>query len=81
MTDHWDWLEKNLGDDLSFPRFPLYSASAFSDISFLPTYKKFFRKVSSPVLERSIKQGIEIIQWQSAWRHRDIRAVKQFFKN
>jgi len=81
MTDHWDWLEENLGDDLSFPRFPLYSASAFSDISFLPTYRKFFKKVSSPVLERSVKQGVEIIQWQSAWRHRDIRGIKQFFKN
>jgi len=31
-------------------------------------------------LERAIKQGIETIEWQSAWRERDHAAVKKFFK-
>jgi aminopeptidase N len=81
MTSHWDWLEKNLGSDLSFYRFPVYSARAFSDDAFLTTYKKFFEAHNGPALERPINQGIETIQWQSAWRKRDLAAVKEFFKS
>jgi puromycin-sensitive aminopeptidase len=77
--DHWEWLKKNLGDDISFYRLPLYCASAFSDISFLPTYRKFFNKVSTPALSSSIKQGVEVIQWQSAWKKRDLSDIKKYF--
>ena len=30
-------------------------------------------------MNRSIDQGIETIQWQSAWRERDLEAVKKYF--
>jgi puromycin-sensitive aminopeptidase len=80
MVDNWGWLEQNLGTDLAFSRFPVYSARVYSDENFIKTYKDFFDKHTSPVLERAIKQGIEIIEWQSAWRKRDLEAIKHFFK-
>ena len=78
-TEHWDWLESNLGGDMSFGRMPLYAARSYSDRAFLKTYKAFFEPRLSPVLDRSYKQGLEIIEWQSAWKDRDLRSVKQFF--
>jgi aminopeptidase N len=80
MVDHWDWLENNLSNDLSFSRFPVYAARVYCDTSFLTAYKTFFTKHKTPALERSINQGIEIIEWQAAWRQRDLKAIKAFFK-
>lgn len=79
MVAHWDWLEKNIGKDLSFYHMPNYAARAFSDKSFLPEYKEFFASHMSPAFERPVNQGIETIEWQSAWRDRDIAALKQYF--
>lgn len=81
LVRHWDWLEKNLGTDLSFYRMPIYAGRAFSDQGFLKEYKDFFHSVMSPALDRSIKQGIEIIESQAAWKQRDLKEVKTFFKN
>lgn len=80
MVSHWKWLDKNLGGDLSFYRFPLYAARCFSDASFLPTYKEFFNSVMSPAFDRSVKQGIETIEGQSAWKKRDLKLIKAYFK-
>jgi puromycin-sensitive aminopeptidase len=80
MVSNWDWLEKNLGADLSFYRMPNYAARNYSDESFLPAYKEFFEKHMSAAFERPVKQGIETIQWQAAWRTRDLGAIKKFFK-
>lgn len=80
LKAHWKWLNENLGTELSFYRIPVYVAISFSDEAFLKDYKKFFTSVMSPALERSYKQGIEIIQWQSAWKQRDLKEVKNFFK-
>lgn len=80
MVAHWQWLEKNMGNDLSFYRMPIYAARSFSDEAFLKEYKKFFGSVLSPAFERSYNQGIEIIQWQSAWKKRDLKLVQAFFK-
>lgn len=79
LTKHWDWLETNMGNDLSFARMPVYAGRAFASRDFLPTFKAFFEPKMSPALERSINQAIEIIEWQSAWRDRDLAAIKQFF--
>lgn len=81
LVAHWDWLEKSMGNDLSFYRLPVYAARGFSDEKFLVTYKKFFGKVLSPAFERSYNQGIEMIQWQSAWKKRDLKLVRAFFKS
>lgn len=81
MKEHWKWLEDNLGNDLSFYRFPLYAANAFSDQSFIKEYTEFFNKHTSAANERSIRQGLETLQWQSAWRERDLELVKQFFSS
>jgi aminopeptidase N len=78
---NWEWLEQNLGKDLSFYRMPNYAARAFSDTKFLPEYKKFFAEHMSPAFERPVKQGIETIEWQSAWRDRDLEALKNHFKS
>jgi len=79
MVENWAWLKENLGADLSFYRMPVYAARVHSDASFLPEYKKFFESVMEPALERSTKQGIEMIEWQSEWKKRDFTALKKFF--
>ncbi len=81
LITHWDWLDKNLGNDLSFFRMPVYVSRSFSDLAFLKDYKAFFSKVLSPALDRSYNQGIETIEWQSAWKTRDLKTIKHFFKN
>jgi aminopeptidase 2 len=80
VKDNWEWLDKNLGTDLAFYRLPIYVARGFSDEKFTAEYQKFFTKVMSPALERSFNQGVEMIQWQSAWKRRDLKLVKAFFK-
>ena len=80
MTSNWDWLEKNLGSDLSFYRFPNYSARGFSSAEFLPKYKAFFKGHMSQAFERSVAQGVETIEWHAAWQKRDIESIKKFFK-
>jgi len=79
VKDNWMWLEKSLGSDLSFYRFPLYAASSFTNKAFVKEYLEFFEPKSSPALERSIKQGLETLQWQSAWRDRDLKEVSDYF--
>jgi aminopeptidase N len=79
MVANWDWLQKNLGSDLSFYRMPNYAARNYSEESFLPTFKKFFGEHMSAAFERPVNQGIETIQWQSAWRDRDLAAIKAYF--
>lgn len=77
--ENWAWLEKNLGSDLAFYRLPIYAARAYSDESFLPEFKEFFQKHMSTAFERNVNQAIEIIEWQSAWRKRDLKLVKTYF--
>lgn len=81
LTTHWDWLESNLGGDMSFYRFPVYAARNYSDKAFLPEFTAFFEQHTSPGLERPINQAIETINWQSAWRDRDLKAILAFFAN
>jgi aminopeptidase N len=80
MVDHWQWLYDNLGTDLSFYRFPLYAAGAFSDREFLKTFKDFFLPKREPSFERSIQQGIEVLTWQAAWKERDFTEIADYFK-
>ncbi len=80
MKKHWPWLRENLGTDLSFYRFPMYAANAYSNKAFLKKFEEFFLPIKSPAFERSINQGIEVISWQSAWKERDFKDVVNFFK-
>lgn len=80
LTTHWDWLQKNLGTDLSFSRMPIYAGRCFSDESFLPEFTTFFEQHTSPAFERPVKQAIETIQWQAAWRKRDLDAIRKHLK-
>jgi puromycin-sensitive aminopeptidase len=79
LKSHWQWLETNLGNDLSFCRIPVYAARAYSDSSFLKEYRRFFEPRMTPGLERSYQQGCEIIRYQAEWRKRDLESIKQFF--
>ena len=81
LKDNWQWLEDNLGTDMSFARMPIYVARSFSDIGFLKEYKAFFNGVMSPTLDRSFKQGIEVIEWQAAWKKRSLPEITTFFAN
>jgi aminopeptidase N len=80
LKKNWGWLEEHLGTDLSFYRMPIYVARGFSDEKFIDEYKKFFGKVLSPAFERSYNQGLEMIEWQSAWKKRDLMLVKAFLR-
>ena len=81
LRENWQWLEENIGKDLSFYRMPNYVARAFSDASFLDEFLDFFGPMRKlPAFERPINQAIETIEWQSAWKQRDLAAVKAFFK-
>ena len=81
LKNNWKWLEENLGTDLAFYRMPIYAARSFSEKGFVDEYKKFFMPILTPVMERSYKQGLEILSYQSAWRERDLKSVLNFFKN
>ncbi len=80
LQDNWDWLVKNIGSDLSFYRMPVYAGRVYSDEAFLPEFKAFFESKLSPAFERPIKQAIETIQWQAAWKARDLDTLKAYFK-
>ncbi len=81
MKSHWEWLSENLGTDLSFYRFPMFAANNFSDSDFLADFKAFFEPKITPAFERSVNQGIEVIEWQSAWKKRAYEEVLIFFKD
>ncbi len=81
LLKNWQWLAINLGTDLSFYRMPIYAGRSFSDRAFLKEYRDFFNAHTSPALERSIKQGTEMIEWQADWKERDLKAIKTFFNS
>lgn len=81
LEENWEWLTKNLGTDLSFFRMPIYAGRVFSDEKFLPEFKKFFEDRMSPAFERPVNQAIETIQWQSAWKKRDLQAITDYLNN
>lgn len=80
LKDNWQWLHKNLGTDLSFFRMPIYAARVHSDEMFIAEYQEFFESVMTPALQRSYKQGLEMLQWHIDWRTRDREQVLEFFK-
>lgn len=80
VKSNWQWLHENLGSDLSFYRMPVYAARAYSDPAFIKEYEAFFKPKISPALERSYNQGLEMLQWQSAWKKRDFKEIRTFFK-
>lgn len=81
VKDNWSWLENNIGSDLSFYRLPIYTARAQNKKEFKSEYVSFFKPRLSPALERSYNQGLEMLDWQSAWRERDYEKVLKFFKS
>jgi puromycin-sensitive aminopeptidase len=81
LKDNWFWLKDNMENDMSYPRLPMYVARAFSDKSFIMQYSAFFHKVYEPALDRAIKQGLETIKMQAAWRKRDEEALLNWLSN
>jgi aminopeptidase N len=79
LQENWQWLKDNLGADTSFTRMPVYVARVTSHSDFLPEYKQFFESVMEPSIDRAYKQGMEMIEWQSAWRDRDLKAIQDYF--
>ena len=66
---------------MSFSRMPVYVAKVNGDESFIDEYKNFFSSRLSPSLERSYKQGLEMLEWQSSWKTKDFKAILDFFKS
>ncbi|MDB5164065.1 MAG: hypothetical protein JWS12_683 [Candidatus Saccharibacteria bacterium] len=81
FKEHWEWMAKDLAGDPGFPRLPVYAARAFTDKSFLKDYDAFFAPNLTPLIDRAVKQGAEIVEWQADWKQREAKAVKQFFKD
>ena len=81
LQDKWEWLDKELGSDLSFYRTPIYAARSFSDNEFLIEYNEFFGPKSTPALERSINQGRELLEWQIDWKDRDLKAIQAYLSD
>lgn len=79
LKKEWKWLDKNIGNDLSFPRFPVYAGRSFNDRKFLKDFTSFFNSVMSPMIERSVKQGKEMIEWHADWKDRDFKSVLDYF--
>lgn len=80
LKTHWNWLEKELGDDLGFYRTPIYAGRSFSENDFLKEYKTFFNAHSSPALARSIKQGEELLLWQISFKKRELDSLIDYFR-
>ncbi len=80
MTDNWAWLSDNIGTDLGFFRMPIYAGRVFSDESFLPEFKAFFEQHMSVAFERPVNQAVETIQWQAAWKKRDLAPIKKYLR-
>ncbi|MDO8265741.1 MAG: M1 family metallopeptidase, partial [Candidatus Saccharibacteria bacterium] len=81
MKINWSWLKDNIGTDLSFARTPVYAARNFYDEKDFQEYKKFFSANMEPLIDRSYKQGLEIIETNSAWRERDHQLALDWFKS
>ncbi len=45
----------------------------------LVNIKPFFEPKLSAAFERSYNQGLEMLEWQSAWKKRDLKEVKAYF--
>ncbi len=81
IMNNWKWLEDNLSDTMSFSNIPRYVAAFTFDIKFLPEFVDFFNNHMRSDLERSLKQAIETITWQSEWKNRDFDNLKSYFTN
>ena len=81
VKSNWEWLHDNLGKDMSFNRIPVYVANSFTSEEFIKEYKDYFLKIANPSLDRSIKQGIEIMEWHLDWQKRDRKEIEAYLKN
>lgn len=81
MKQNWDWLEENLGAELGFARLPAYAARSFANEKFKTEFSEFFEPRLTPAVAREYRKGLETIDWQTAWRGRDMATVKTFFKD
>ncbi len=79
LKDNWDWIEESMGEDLSFYRLPFYVAVNYSSMEFLKEFKQFFNAHMSGSFERPVSQAIETIEWQAAWKKRDLETIQKFF--
>lgn len=78
LKSHWKWLSDTLGSDLSFYMTPIYAGRSFSHPEFKKEYVDFFKDKSTPSLERSIKQGAEMLSWQIAWKQANLKTVQDY---
>ena len=80
LHQNWQWLKENLESDMTFSRIPIHAARSFMSDADLKAYLEFFTAVESPALQRAIKQGQEIIEWQTEWHGRDYEPVKKYLQ-
>lgn len=81
VKKNWRWLKKNFSSDMSYPRLPVYIARSYSDSSIIKDYQEFFKSVYEPSLKLGIKQGLETIKLQTAWRKREEKFLLKWLKS
>ncbi len=81
LQDNWQWMKDTVGSDLSFYRTPLYAARRFATPAFIEEFTTFFESVNEPALDRSYKQGLEILTINKDWHARDSKKAIDWFKS
>ncbi len=81
IVNEWKWLEETLEKSKSFDYLPVYCASVMNSKSWEEKYHELFEpKLSNKTLERNIRVGFSDIAARVAWRERDEKPIKDFFK-
>ena len=80
LTSNWDYVSKEIGDK-SLDHWIVYSSSPLQTKEWEARFHKFFeskRKIT--VIGRNIEIAYAEIAARVAWRDRDLKAIKAFFK-
>lgn len=82
LQENWTWLEQEFASDKSYGYFARFGGGVFSHPEELEDFTKFFEPKKSVVaLARDITLAQQEIQSRVAWRERNEKAVKKYFKN
>jgi aminopeptidase N len=82
LKKNWSWVVEKFGTDIvTFSYFPKIVGRSFADTDMVEDYSAFFSSVYTTGIDQPIAQGLESIQWRTAWRERDQAAIENYFKN
>jgi puromycin-sensitive aminopeptidase len=80
LKNNWGWIGTNFGRDKEIDYFLRYASSGFATSEHLTDYTTFFTSVDIFGSTRAYLQGVETLQWQTAWRERDERSISKWLE-